>query len=103
MITREAMERIVAKGGSVLYHGVVISSIADLPSVAALAQGDPAKEAVAIVALTAQMQALQADIARLRPAGDAVRAQESLSFKTQQVLDDPETPARAIPRGRADK
>ena len=103
MITRETMERTIASGGSVLYHWVVISSIADLPSVAALAQGDPAKEAVAFAALTAQMQALQADIARLRPAFDAVPDASSLSFKTQQVLDDPETPARAIPRRQADK
>ena len=100
MITRETMERTIAGGGSVLYHGVVISRVEDLPSVAALAQGDPAKEAVAIVALTAQMQALQADIARLRPAGDAVHAQEP----------QPQTPDIAtlavdvaLARGRANK
>ena len=40
MITREAMERIVASGSSVLYHGVVISRVEDLPSVAALEKRD---------------------------------------------------------------
>ena len=102
MITRETMERTIASGGSVLYHGVVISSIADLPSVAALAQGDPAKEQVAIAALTAQVQALQADIARLKPAFHAVQAQEPPKAP-HDALDVHETSARAIPRGRADK
>ena len=102
MITREAMERTIAGGGSVLYHGIVISSIADLPSVAALAQGDPAKEAVAIVALTAQMQALQADIARLRPAFNAIPDAPS---QPQPQTPDIATLAVdvALARGRANK
>ena len=98
MITRETMERTIAGGGSVLYHGIVISSIADLPSVAALAQGDPAKEAVAIAALTAQMQALQADIARLRPAFHTVQEPQPQTPDIATLAVDV-----ALARGRANK
>ena len=98
MITREAMERTIASGGSVLYHGVVISRVADLPSVAALAQGDPAKEQVAIAALTAQMQALQADIARLRPALHAVQEPQPQTPDIATLAVDV-----ALARGRANK
>lgn len=68
MLTRKAMEQAISIGGSIAYKGRIIARVADLPTAAELAQGDPVAEAQAaqdvqqqIAALQAQLDALQAE------------------------------------------
>ena len=66
-LTRPEMEAVIKSGGSVLYQGRTLSTLAHLPSAAELAQGDPAKEAEASADLQAQIADLQAQLAQLQP------------------------------------
>ena len=65
-LTRPEMEAVIKSGGSVLYQGRTLSTLAHLPSAAELAQGDPAKEAEASADLQAQIADLQAQLAQLQ-------------------------------------
>lgn len=67
-LSRVEMEAVIASGGSVLYDGHILTRIEQLPSAAALAAGDPAKEAEATADLQAQITELQAQLAQLQPA-----------------------------------
>jgi hypothetical protein len=55
------MEKIIAGGGSVLHQGQILSTVAQLPTEAALASTD-AEKADAAEALHAKVAALQAQI-----------------------------------------
>lgn len=72
-IGRAAMEAAISRGGAVLYQGRIISRVADLPSEAELAQGDPAAEQAAAESLRAQIAQAQQLLAQLQarqPAGE---------------------------------
>jgi|SRR6185503_11941035 len=66
VLTREQMAAVIEGGGSVLHNGALITRLADLPSAAELAAGDPAKEAAAQAALQAQIAALQSQVDQLQ-------------------------------------
>jgi hypothetical protein len=70
-LTREQMETVIRRGGSVLHNGQTITRVQDLPSLAELAQGDPAAEAEALKALQQQMAEVQSQIAKLQPKAKA--------------------------------
>lgn len=76
-LTRKEMERVLAEGGSVLYKGAIITNAAELPSVADIAQGDPAQEAAAKSDLEKQVKDLQAQLATLRSGADNAGADKS--------------------------
>jgi hypothetical protein len=65
-LNRKQMEQAIAEGGSVLYEGQVITRAEDLPTEAALAKGDPAKEQAAAADLQARISAMEAELATLR-------------------------------------
>jgi len=73
-LTRDEMEAVIKGGGSVLYQGRTLSSVAQLPSVAELAQGDPDKEAAATADLQAQIAQLQQQLATLQPSAPAAKS-----------------------------
>jgi hypothetical protein len=60
MLTRDQMVAIIQRGESVMIGSEVYDSVDRLPSEAQLAQGDPAREGVALANLDAQMAALAA-------------------------------------------
>lgn len=68
MLSRSEMEAIIAGGGSVLHGGRIITRVADLPSELDLAAGDPEREAAAAAELEQRIAALEAQLARVRPA-----------------------------------
>lgn len=83
-LTRAQMEQVIRDGGSVLHSGQVITKIANLPTEAALAAGDPAAEAAAAASLQAQMAALQAQLDVLKatpttPAAPATPTYDAIS------------------------
>lgn len=65
MLNRDEMERVIREGGSVLYQGVIITRIVDLPHAATLAQGDTAQENAVRADLDAQIAALAVQRAQL--------------------------------------
>lgn len=64
-LTHAQMEQAIQAGGSVLWRGQILTHVAQLPSEAELAAGDPALEAAASSALDAQILALTREKARL--------------------------------------
>jgi hypothetical protein len=64
-LTRAQMEQAIQAGGSVLWRGQILTHVAQLPSEADLAAGDPALEAAASAALDAQILALTREKAQL--------------------------------------
>lgn len=66
MRTRTEMEQIIQSGGSVVYHGRILSSLHDLPSDAELAAGNPERETIAVTTLQQQIADLQAQLAQLQ-------------------------------------
>jgi hypothetical protein len=60
MLTRDQMVAIIQRGESVMIGSEVYDSVDRLPSEAQLAQGDPAREGVALANLDAQLAAIQA-------------------------------------------
>lgn len=66
MLTREQMEQAIARGGSVLHQGRIISRVQDLPSAAELAEGDPERESATANSLQQQIADLQAQLAKLQ-------------------------------------
>lgn len=68
MLTREQMEQVLARGGSVLHQGRIISRAQDLPSAAELAAGDENQETQVANALQQQIDELHAQLAKLQPA-----------------------------------
>ena len=60
LLSREAMERAIKEGGSVLYQGRTLTRLDELPAEAELAQGDAGREAAAREALDSQIAALLA-------------------------------------------
>jgi hypothetical protein len=65
-LTRPEMEAIIGRGESVLHGGEVITNVAGLPSEAALAKGDPARENQAEKALKAQIAELEGQLSLLK-------------------------------------
>ena len=63
--TRAQMEEIIKSGMSVNYRGSIISSLADLPSEADLALGNPEMEIVTLESLDQQIARLQAERAKI--------------------------------------
>lgn len=86
-LSRAEMEAVIASGGSVLYDGHILTRMEQLPSAAALAAGDPAKEAAATADLQAQIAELQAQLAQLQPAGDPALAGDSVPAKPGKKAD----------------
>jgi hypothetical protein len=58
-LTRAGMERVIKEGGSVLDGHRLYTTTESLPSEAALAKGDPGKEAAAMAKLQEQMAEIQ--------------------------------------------
>lgn len=67
-LTRKEMEAAIAAGGTVLYNGQTLWQVAQLPSEADLAVGNPEAETAAANNLQQQIADLQAQIAKLTPA-----------------------------------
>lgn len=91
-LTRDEMIAVIQGGGSVLYQGRTISSLAHLPSAAELAQGDPAKEAEATAELQAQIAQLQQQLATLQPSAPAKPSKKKASSDPAETSDDPSDP-----------
>lgn len=70
-LSRAEMAQVIQGGGSVLYLGRTLTSLAQLPSEAELAEGDPEQSAAVVSALDAQIQALQAQRDKLAMAGQS--------------------------------
>lgn len=64
-LTRDEMEAVIARGGSVMYRGRIIRTVKDLPSRAELAVGDPVAEAKTRDDLDAQIAELERQKAKL--------------------------------------
>lgn len=58
-LTREEMEAVIARGGSVMYKGRIIRTVKGLPSKAELSVGDPVAEAKTREDLDAQIAELE--------------------------------------------
>jgi hypothetical protein len=76
-LTHDDMRRTVERGEGVLYQGRVITKVAELPSAAALAAGNPQAEAAARTSLEAQIADLQAQVARLQAPAPSNAAAET--------------------------
>jgi len=60
------MEQVIGAGGSVLHGGRLYTRVADLPTDAQLAAGDPERELAAADAMQAQIATLQAQYEQLQ-------------------------------------
>lgn len=65
-MTREDFFRVLREGGSVVYNGFLVKTVADIPSEAELAKGNPDAEAEAKANILAEMDRLKADLALLK-------------------------------------
>lgn len=91
-LTRAEMESVIATGGSVLWNGVPLMRVQDLPSEASLAQGDPEQEAAALANLQQQIADLHAQMATLQPAKPEKLAKPEKPAKPEG---EPKTPPEA--------
>lgn len=58
-MSRERMEEVIKRGGSVLYEGVTLTRIEDLPNESELAAGDPERSAMAAEDIDRKIAELQ--------------------------------------------
>lgn len=85
-LNRAEMEQIIRSGGSVAYGNQILTTIAQLPSDAALAVGDPVKEQAAMADLQAQIAALQEQAATLSAAQSSPQANGTEGNATPPVM-----------------
>lgn len=119
-LTREEMEAVIARRGSVMYKGRIIRTVQGLPSRAELAVGDPAAEAktrddldAQIAELERQKATLTGEVQTLTATGGAVGGTTVLAGSTSaedtilagnvdqvrahvQTITDPEELARLV-------
>jgi hypothetical protein len=75
---RAEMEAILRSGQGIVYKGQVITKMADLPTDADLAKGDPDKEAEVISSLQAEIDRLQVEKSRLTASESRAKPAESV-------------------------
>jgi hypothetical protein len=98
VLTRDQMVAIIQRGESVMIGSEVYDSVDRLPSEAQLAQGDPAREGVALANLDAQMAALAAQkelILNAQLARQGQPAGELLGGQARQGVPQPAHPTQA--------
>lgn len=71
MSQRSEMEKVIRSGGAVIHKGVHYRSISALPSEADMALGDPDREAEAAKELSAEVERLNAELAKLKKTSKA--------------------------------
>lgn len=79
MLSRKEMVAIIQSGRSVFHNGRIITTEAELPNAAELAQGDPAAEANTAADLRAQMAEMQRQLDMLEARQEARGAQQASS------------------------
>jgi hypothetical protein len=92
-LDRKAMEEVINQGGSVMHQGEIISKIEDLPTDTDLAIGDPTAESAQMRTIEQQIEALQADKARIARA-HADRARAAAAQRAAAEEGDEEKPAK---------
>lgn len=80
--------QVLREGGTVTYKGSLIKSVADIPSEAELAQGDPAAELEAKQNILAEMDRLKNELAILRSAESKVEKEETVKGRKADASSD---------------